>query len=64
MSYQIINAIPIATMNELNTRFDMRLSRVQTAERWDIGDYKDRELEAVKKLMESNTEVTYDRNTY
>lgn len=42
----------------------MHLTRVTIAESMDIGDYKDKEFEKVKKFMESNTEVNYECNKY
>jgi len=64
MGFLIINAIPTATINDLNSRFNMNLSRILISGRMGIEDYEDREFEAVKRFMESNTEVNYECNKY
>ena len=66
MGYTILNAIPNQTIKDINTNFNMALSkntrRVMPiiSNTWN----ENRELSQLKRLMEDDDEVQYNKNTY
>ena len=66
MGYRIINALNDETINDLNTNFGMHLSRdfIKRAEVFISPLTYDKEFMAMKREMEEDDEVIYERNTY
>ena len=64
MGFFIINSIPIATINNLNSRFNLNLARVKTAGGLSVDDYEDNKFYEIKRFMEANKPVEYECNKY
>ena len=66
MAYTIINAIPNQTIKDINTNFNMALSKNTQRVMPIISSVRDedRELRELKKLIEEDTEIDYNLNTY
>ena len=65
MSFLIINAIPNEIINDLNIKFNLHLAKNLTRILPTIALPDDIDkFEAMKRFMETDDEVAYDRNTY
>ena len=66
MSFLIINEVDQQTIDDLNITFNMSLSKNIRQVRPILTNpwIDDRKLNEVKRLMEQDDEVQYDRNTY
>ena len=66
MSFLIINSLDNETIDDLNRTFNMALSK--TYHPGNVGIMNNhtnyRELSEMRRLMEEDIEVDYDRNTY
>ena len=62
MEYLIINIVPQETLTLLNEKYDLRLCRAIV--KGDLPTPKIRTFDKMKRFMESNREVHYDKVTY
>ena len=61
MAFIIANILPLETINELNEIFKLHICRINhIPQKWPEHD----DFKFYDKLMKSNQEVVYERNTY
>jgi len=65
MGFTILNTLDTATIKALNARFNKNYRKsIPLKTITELSNHKDVEFNRMKKFIESNQEVHYDKNTY